>query len=516
MTATLQGRGSAPLVSMRGITKRFGHVVANDSVDLNLYPGEVHALLGENGAGKSTLMKILYGFYNADSGSILVEGKEVKISSPQDARRLSIGMVFQNFTLIPAMTVSENIALYMPELPGVLNAREIVRSIEDFSERYKLQVKPHAMVRDIPLGDQQKVEVLKLLIGNARVLIFDEATRVLAPHEIDNLFEIFASLKLDGYAIVFITHKMREVLACADRVSVLRKGRLVATIPRSEATESALVSMMFGNESLQEAAQRRPISKGSETPLLELCNVTTPPNVLGTQLKDINLRIKAGEMVGVAGVSGNGQRELVDAILGFLPISQGARFIKGQDSTRWAPYRIRKSGVGYIPEDTLSMGVIPWMNILQNTALGDIDAYAQHGGMTLDWKKVEQDVFSAFRDLSFESLNAHVPVRTYSGGQLQRSVLARELGRNPEIVIASYPTRGLDIHSANATFRVLSRLRNRGGCVLLISEDLDDLCQYCDRLVVLYQGRVVGEFRPDQVDRHTIGYLMTGSEATRG
>ena len=238
---------AAPLVSLRDITKQFPNVLANDSVNLDLFPGEVHALLGENGAGKSTLMKILYGFYSADSGSIAVDGEEVHIGSPLDARKLRIGMVFQTFTLIPAMTVAENIALYLPELPAILDTRQVAEQIDKLGKQYHLDVDPRSTVRDIAIGDQQKVEVLKLLVGRARVLIFDEATRVLAPHEIERLFQIFEKLKADGYAFVFITHKLREVLACADRITVMKNGQIAGTLPQSEATEESLVALMFGD-----------------------------------------------------------------------------------------------------------------------------------------------------------------------------------------------------------------------------------------------------------------------------
>lgn len=513
MTTTSQAR--EPILSMRQITKRFPNVVANDSVDLDLYPGEVHALLGENGAGKSTLMKILYGFYSADRGSISLNGRQVQISSPLEARRNQIGMVFQTFTLIPAMTVAENIALYLPDLPIVLDHQKIVSQIEDLGKRHGLYVNPHLLVRDISLGDQQKVEVLKLLVGNARILIFDEATRALPPHEIEGLFEIFESLKADGHAIIFITHKMREVMQCADRISVLRQGRMIKTISRLEASEALLVSMMFGDSVPQETSRPTKVHEDTRANLIELKNVSTPTTAAGVQLTNINLQIKSGEIVGVAGVSGNGQRELVDVILGHMPFSKGARFVQGMDCTDWDAGRIRDSGVAFIPEDPLKMGVVPWMDIIQNTALGNIEAYAEYGGLAIDWDRVRSDIEGSFARLSFDPLNLYVPVRTLSGGQLQRMVLARELSRNPKTLIASYPTRGLDVHSAMATCQVLSDLRDAGGGVLLISEDLDELYELCDRLVVLYQGEVVGDFEPHEIDRYSIGHLMTGSGRSR-
>jgi len=505
--------GSAPLpfVSMRGITKRFPNVIANATVDLDLFAGEVHALLGENGAGKSTLMKILYGFYAADSGAVRIQGEEVRIRSPHDARNQGIGMVFQSFTLIQAMTVAENIALYLPGLPPCLNARSLERQVGELGERYNLRVDPRRPVHTLAVGDQQKVEILKLLAGGARILIFDEATSVLAPHEIEDLFGIFSRLKSDGYSIVFITHKLCEVLACADTITVMRRGRIAGAMPRGQASEASLVALMFGDSEPRMPAARaeRPPDQGQ--PALELLKAGTRARGTKPGLTDIRLRLDRGEIVGVAGVSGNGQRELVDVILGLSPCDTGTRMLFGEDATTWSAKKIREAGVGFVPDDPLAMAVVPWMSLPANTALGNLKAYSRSGGFRLAWDAVATDIASSFEELGFEALPLHVPVKNFSGGQVQRTVLARELGRKPALLVALYPTRGLDVHSAAAAGRVLLGLRNSGAAVLLVSEDLDELYSLCDRLVVIHKGRLVGDFRPDQIDRLEIGHLMTGS-----
>ena len=500
-----------PLVSMRGITKHFPNVIANDSVDLDLFPGEVHVLLGENGAGKSTLMKILYGFYTADSGTIHIQGKEAKIHSPLDARNNGIGMVFQSFTLIPAMSVAENIALYLPDLPSLLNIRALEKQVGVLAARYNLHIDPRLPVRTLSVGDQQKVEILKLLVGNAKVLIFDEATSVLAPHEIEELFGVFARLKADGYAIVFITHKLREVFACADKITVMRRGRIAGTMDRERASEAALVALMFGESEPRLAEARAQIAACDNRPVLELAGVSATSRSSGLALTGVQLTLNQGEIVGIAGVSGNGQRELVDTILGLQPCDTGQRMLFGKDATTWTPKKIRAAGLGFVPDDPLAMAVVPWMSLLQNTALGNLGAYSRSGGFQLAWDKVSGDIAASFQNLGFEALPLYSPVRQFSGGQVQRSVLARELGRKPRLLIAFYPTRGLDVRSAAAAGRVLLSLRNAGGAVLLVSEDLDELYSLSDRLVVIHKGKLVGDFRPDQIDRLKIGHLMTGS-----
>ena len=500
-----------PMVTMRGITKSFPGVLANHHVDLDVYGGEVHALLGENGAGKSTLMKVLYGFYRADSGEIRLRGQPVRIHSPHDARQLRIGMVFQNFTLIPALTVAENIALFLPHLPALLNKAQIAARIEEVSRRYGLEVAPSAEVRQLSIGEQQKVEVLKLLLADAQVLILDEPTRVLAPHEIEALFQVFASLRHDGYAVVFITHKLHEVLACADRITVMRRGRVAATLSRGEATEGGLVSLMFGTVPAEPRSHRTAATGETAAPLLELHQVDTRSDGAVASLQGIDLAILPGEIVGVAGVSGNGQRELGDVLLGLERCSRGTKRLFGHDATRWSVARIRASGLAYIPEDPLTMAVVPTLTVRENMALGDTHKYARRGGFSMDWASVRADIARTVQRIALNLPPLEAAAGTLSGGNLQRLVIVREMARHPRLIIAFYPTRGLDVLSATATRELLLAARGEGTGVLLISEDLGELFSLSDRLVVLYRGRIAGTFRPEQTTMNAVGFLMTGS-----
>ncbi len=499
------------LVSMQGITKNFPGVLANDHIDLDIYPYEIHALLGENGAGKSTLMKILYGFYGADSGKIFYQGKPYQIRSPHDARAIQIGMVFQDLNLIPALSVAENIALFLPNLPAVLNHQQINEQIEDVSKRYSLHVNPNAKVSNLSIGEQQKVEILKLLMSDAKLLILDEPTRVLAPHELEGLFIVLNKLREDGYAIILITHKLNEVFSCADRITVLRKGRVVNTVLRSEVNENDLIEMMFAKQITSLEIPEKQAVNRTGIPVLELSSASTTGEGDAIKLDDINLQIFSGEIVGVAGVSGNGQKELSDLVLGIIG-STGKKTINGQDVTNRSIPAVRKKGVVYIPENPLMMAAIPFMTVLENFALTNTANYIRFGGLGMDWNTIRNDALAAQEKLGFD-VPLYTIAKALSGGNLQRLVIAREMSRQPELIVASYLTRGLDVQSANAARKALIRARESGAGVLFISEDLDELFTFCDRLVVLYQGRIVGVFTPEETDLYEIGHLMTGSEA---
>jgi simple sugar transport system ATP-binding protein len=511
-----------PLLRLRGITKAFPGVVANDRIDLDVHAGEVHAVVGENGAGKSTLVKILYGFYRADAGELELDGRPVSVESPQDARRLGIGMVFQELVQVPALTVAENIALFLPDLPAVIDRRGLARRIEEVSARYRLDVDPAAPVWTLSVGERQRVEIVKLLLAGARVLVLDEPTRGLAPHEIESLLAIFATLRRDGYAVVFITHKLREVLAGADRITVLRRGVVAGSMLRADASESSLVALMFGAAPVGTVAPavrdgRRPCpAAGDMRPALELRGVSARAEGRETGLVDVDLTVGRGEIVGVAGIAGNGQRELGDVILGVTPSTRGAKYLDGHDATRWPVAKVRASGVAFVPEDALGMAAVGGLTILENIALGDTQRYARLGGWSIAWDAVRGDLDTALGRLGVTIPSAERPLGTLSGGNVQRVVLARELARDPRLVVAFYPTRGLDVRSAVAARERLLAARDAGAGVLLISEDLDELFALSDRLVVLFRGRSVGGGAPAELTHETVGYLMTGTTVSHG
>jgi simple sugar transport system ATP-binding protein len=456
-------------------------------------------------------MKILYGFYRADSGRIALDGQPLSIQSPNDALAAHIGMLFQDFTLIPAFSVAENIALFLRDLEPILPLQQIRRRIEEVSARYSLAVPPDARVSELSIGEQQKVEILKLLMSDARLLILDEPTRVLAPHEIEALLEVLKNLRADGFAIVLITHKLREVLECADRITVLRKGRVSGMLLRAEADEARLVHLMFGKQLPGLDIGERRAAEQSLRPALELRRVSTTAEGAETPLRDLDLEIYPGEIVGVAGVSGNGQRELADLVLGMRTCASGSKRVFGRQASRASVRAMRDAGVCFIPENPLVMASVPFMSVLENVALTRTAHYARAGGLRMDWDSVQQDFMRSSASLGFH-LPPHAMARSLSGGNLQRMVISREMAHEPRLMVASYLTRGLDAQSTIAARQALLQARRNGAAVLLISEDLEELFSLCDRLVVLRGGRIVASFRPDETDVFQVGHFMTGSE----
>jgi simple sugar transport system ATP-binding protein len=388
--------------------------------------------------------------------------------------------------------------------------------IEEISKRFDLQVDPSALVWRLSVGERQKVEVLKLLLADAQILVLDEPTRSLAPHEVEGLFRVFAQLRRDGYAVVFITHKLKEVLACADRITVMRRGRVTGTLHGSEATEDGLVSLMFGKGISESARESSESFRKNLQPLLELKQVSTRVEGQATGLKEIDLTILPGEIVGVAGVSGNGQKELGDVILGLERCESGVKYLWGQDATHWPVARIRSSGVAFVPEDPLGMAAVAGLTVEENMALSNTRRYARRGGLSMDWSLVRDDIQRSLTLLGFEIPSLQKPVGTLSGGNLQRVILAQEMARNPKLILAFYPTRGLDVQSAAAARELFRTSRNRGAGVFLISEDLEELFTLSDRLVVMFRGRIAGTGTPHDLSMREVGYLMTGSQREYG
>jgi simple sugar transport system ATP-binding protein len=531
-----------PLLEARGIVKRFGTLLANDVAAFAVHAGEIVALLGENGAGKSTLCKILYGYYRPDAGEIRVAGRPETIASPRDARRLGIGMVFQSFSLIPALTVWENVALFLDDLPRVIGPAELQPRMRHYAERLRLAVDPRLPVGRLAVSDRQKVEILKQLVAGARVLILDEPTKVLAPQELDGLFHTLSELRDDGYGVVFITHKLREVTACADRVAVMRQGRIVGNLAGHAASEAALLGLMFGDAQTlplpsREGVEGRGPSRGgtfveattgtAPSPhlppargggeahdrlparvVLDLEDITTAPATGAVVLSDLSLRLHAGEILGVAGVSGNGQRELAELILGLRRPRTGTRRLWGADATRWSVARTRERGVASIPDDPLALAAIPGLTVRENLALGTGRRY--RAGLSLDWPRLTAVMDRSVARLRFPPLSYDVRAGVLSGGNLQRVVLTRELAHDPKLIVALYPTRGLDARSAATVRDVLCAARDAGAAVLLVSEDLDELFAVSDRLIVLRDGQVAGTFPPAAFLAETVGPCMVG------
>lgn len=499
----------APILEARGIIKRFGGLLANEVDAFSVYPGEVVALLGENGAGKSTLAKILYGYYAPDAGEIFVDGQHVAIASPRDARALGIGMVFQTFTLIPAMSVYENVALFLRDLAAVPHRAKILARMRHYAERFHLSFDPFLPVRQLTVGDQQKVEILKQLLANVRVLILDEPTKVLAPQECEGLFATIAELRAEGLGIVLITHKLREVLACADRIAVMRQGRIAGLLERRGATEEKLLTLMFGETLAARSVAERTHSAISDCapPALELVGVSTSGN--GISLNNLSLKIRAGEIVGVAGVSGNGQRELADLIVGARSPRAGRKLLWGEDASRWSIAEVRAKGVAAIPDDPLALACVPGMTVRENLALGTGRRYRTRLGV--DWPKLDADMQRVFGRLGFSRPPFAAPIATLSGGNLQRAILVREFAHTPRLIVALYLTRGLDVRSTSAVHALLRNACDGGAAVLMVSEDLDELFAVSDRLLVLYRGEIAAEFQPENFRAASVGPFMVGA-----
>ena len=510
------GSPGSTAVRGTGITKRFPGVVANDAVDFEARVGEVHALLGENGAGKSTLSNILTGLYRADEGELELYGRPVVFHSPRDALDAGIGMVHQHFRLVEPFTVAENVVLGDHRDVGrsfLLHPRLIERRVGELGERYGLAVEPRARIWQLSVGEQQRVEILKALYREARILILDEPTAVLTPQEAESLFATLRSMAAEGRTVIFISHKLHEVSAVADRVTVLRGGRSIGTVETAEATSESLASLMVGRA--VEAARRSEGESAIGDVLLELDGLTALGDRGVEALRDVSLAVRAGEVLGIAGVAGNGQRELAEAVTGMRPLLAGAVRVGGVALRAGDPRAAIRAGVAHVPEDRLHTAVAPSLSIASNVALKSYRAGSSSVGPFLRLRRLRDRALDLIRRYDVKAPGPGTPARQLSGGNLQKVVLGREFSGRPRVLVAAAPTRGLDVGAIETVHAYLREAAAAGVAILLISEDLDEVLTLADRIAVMYEGELVGEVDARSARVEELGLLMAGVRGAR-
>ena len=495
-------------LEIRGLTRRFGAFTANDSIDLVIEPGEIHCLLGENGAGKSTLMNMLYGLLDPTEGEILVDGEPVSFTSPSDAIAAGIGMVHQHFMLVPVFTVAENVMLGREQTRagGVLDRGKAAEMVRELSARYGLAVDADTLVEELPVGVQQRVEILKALSNDAKVLILDEPTAVLTPQEIDELMEIMRALKGQGTSIIFITHKLREVKAVGDRITVIRRGKVVGTTGPTTA-EAELAEMMVGRE-VKLRVDKAPPKTGDA--VLEVSGLTVVDPRGHQVVKDVSFEARAGEVLAIAGVQGNGQTELIKALLGLIRPDAGEVRLEGRDISRHGPRESLAEGVGYIPEDRSHDGYIGAFSVRENLVLDLYRDDAFSRGLALRLDEIAKNGEHRIQEFDIRTESASTPVSSLSGGNQQKVVVAREFSRPLKVLIASQPTRGVDVGSIEFIHKRIIAERDNGTAVVIVSTELDEIFALADRIAVMYDGRIVATVRPD-IAREDIGLLMAGA-----
>ncbi len=500
-------------IEMREVTKTFPGVVANDKVTLQVKAQEIHALLGENGAGKSTLMSILFGSYSADSGHIFIDGEEVFIKNPNVATALGIGMVHQHFKLVQNYTVTENIVLGMePTKSRLLDLRRARKDVQALSEQYGLAVDPDALIEDISVGQQQRVEILKTLYRNANIIIFDEPTAVLTPQEIDELIEILRKLRSEGKTIVLITHKLREIIEVADRCTVLRRGKYIGTVNVADTDEQGLAEMMVGR------AVRFEIDKPEQEAgkvMLSLQGLEVADSTGLTKVHNLSLDVHEGEIVGIAGVDGNGQSELLGAITGLLPLAKGQILLEGKSIEKLTIRQRIEEGLGHIPEDRQKYGLVSDFSISENTALKNYyqSRYRRQFGL-LDFHAMEEEATNLIEQFDIRSGEGAATVAgSLSGGNQQKVIVAREISLSPKVLIVAQPTRGLDVGAIEYIRKRIIDERSKGRAILLVSFELDEIMNLCDRIATISKGQIVAVNRQHEVDEYQIGMMMAGSRA---
>ncbi|MCB0102708.1 MAG: ABC transporter ATP-binding protein [Anaerolineales bacterium] len=497
------------VLELRGITKRFPGVLANDKVDITLREGKILALLGENGAGKSTLMNILYGLYKPDEGQIFVRGQAVDILGPNDAIAQGIGMVHQHFMLVPVMTVTENVMLGIePVKNGVfLDKEKVSNRIREISDQYGLEVDPNAYIRDLPVGIQQRVEIIKVLYRQADILILDEPTAVLTPQEVDGLFKIIDTLIKSGKSLIFITHKLKEVLAVADDITVLRLGKTVGSIDPKEATTDTLATMMVGRD-VNLVVEKSPAKPGE--PVLEVNDLFVRDERQQTTVQGISFEVRKGEVLGIAGVQGNGQTELVYALTGLLPLDTGTIQLTGKPLSHNSPREILERGVAHIPEDRQRHGLILSFPIHDNMVLCTYYKKPFANGISMQEKAIFSKSEELVKQYDVRTPNIYVNAGTLSGGNQQKVIIAREFSRPIELLIASQPTRGLDVGSIEYIHSQIIKKRDEGSGVLLVSSELDEILALSDRIAVMYKGQIMAVVDAASATKEQLGLLMAG------
>ena len=495
-------------LEMRGIVKRFPGVLASDHVNFDVKAGEIHALLGENGAGKSTLMKILYGLYHPDEGEIYLNGKPIAIHSPNDSIQAGIGMIHQHFMLVDNLTVAENVALGLKSSRAPRLDLDVVSArIQELADKYGLHISPNTIISKMAVGERQRVEIIKALYRGAALLVLDEPTAVLTPQEVDDIFVIFRQMAADGHALIFISHKLNEILALTDRVTVLRDGRVVGTAKTADVTKSDLANMMVGREVL--LARTRPEAHLGDVRLkMEGVNASNEDGQ--TILRNVNLEVRSGEIVGVAGVSGNGQRPLARAIAGLQPVSSGQIYLEGRDVTDLTPAQMFEIGLSYIPEERMHDGVVKDFSVSENLILQDHSRSPFSRGIFLAFKYIADHAQKLIKAFRVKTPSRDTPAKNLSGGNIQKLILARELSRQPRFLIAAQPTRGVDIGATEYIHNQLLLQRAEGLATLLISEDLDEVKALSDRIIVLFGGEIMGELAHDEATAEKLGLLMAG------
>lgn len=498
-----------PVLELRGITKRFPGVLANDHIDLTLEKGQIHALLGENGAGKTTLMNILYGLYKPDEGEIYINGEKADIHSPSDAIRLGIGMVHQHFMLVPVFTVTENVMLgaEATRRGGFLDREKAAARILQISEQYGLRVDPNSYIKDLPVGVQQRVEIIKLLYREADILIFDEPTAVLTPQEADELFEIMHSLTSQGKSIIFITHKLREVLQVADIITVIRRGKVIGSTTPAEADQKTLASMMVGREVVLEL-EKAPPKVGDV--VLKVENLVVADDVDQIAVENVSFDVKAGEVLGIAGVQGNGQTELVEALTGLRKKESGKVTLLGKDITNVPVRMITEAGTAHVPEDRQRDGLMLPFPVMDNLILCTYYKQPFAKGALIQWDLALKNAEKLIADFDIRTPSPLTSVGALSGGNQQKVIVARELSRPINLLIAAQPTRGLDVGSIEYIHSQILKRRDDGVAVLLVSTELDEILQLSDRIAVMYRGQITAIVPAEEATKEFIGLLMAG------